>query len=379
MKNIFSYLILLLALVATGCASNVGAETTVDFGSQVADTTKGSLGIPRVNGHEQQTEISTIVGNTSTSMPVATSESIATTTVGKNVPTVDVVESSNTTTLNSIDGRPLSQGWIESVSLRKNLGLLENARVQEEYWLNNPNTLSSPMGAFCWAYHEIYRSMWRLLSFDILSSEIEWLMTKLDIKVTQVGEEGPDRNTAVLDILAEGDNQDTAPVGNIEGSDAQTNTIEPGQDRTIVGLEGNRLEGFQTIEPSQDRTDEELARLLFYSDEYIESYRIENRIAGDGTEWYDALRAVADPKVIEATRSGDGLPTLVRPFADRFFETVNQLAIDTRPATNDYYAGDSFDAFSEEIPLPSDLVGFLEEAKYSQDCKRALLTILDYE
>jgi len=356
MKNMVSYLILLLSLVATGCTSNVGAETTVDFGSQVVDTTNG-LRNSKVNGHEQQTESSAVAINTSTSMLVTTSVSITTTMVGNSVPTVDVVESSNTTTVNSIDGRPLSQAWIESDSLRNAIGLLEDARVQEEYWLNNPNTLSSPMGAFCWAFHEIYRSVWRLLRFDILSSEIEWLMTKLDITDTQVGEEGPDRNTAVLDILAEGDNQDTAPVGNVEGDDAQTNTIEPGQ----------------------DRTDEELARLLFYSDEYIEHYRIENRIAGDGTEWYDALRAVADPKVIGAIRSGDVLPTVVRPFADRFFERVNMLSVDTRPATDDYYAGDFYDAFSEEIPLPSDLIAFLEEAKYSQDCKRAHLTILDYK
>ena len=368
MKIIVPLFLILLALVTTGCSLNVGTETTVGFDSQATDTTGGPSSIPKVNGDEQQTESSAIASNTSTSVPVTDSESATTTMVGSSVPSVDgnilsgvnVVESTTTTTTtipNPINVRPLSQAWIESGSLRNAIGLLEDARVQEEYWLNNPNTLSSPMGAFCWAFHEIYRSVWRLLRFDILSSEIEWLMTKLDITVTQVGEEGPDRNTAVLDILAEGDNQDTAPVGNVEGGDTQTNTIEPGQ----------------------DRTDEELARLLFYSDEYIESYRIENRIAGNGTEWYDALRAVADPKVIEATRSGDGLPTLVRPFADRFFEAVNQLAIDTRPATDDYYVGDFYDVFSEEIPLPSDLVGFLEEAKYSQDCKRAHLTILDYE
>lgn len=360
------FLIIILALVTTGCSLNVGAETTLGFESQATDTTDGPSSIPKVNEDEQQTD-SAIASNTSTSVPVTDSEPATTTMVGSSFPSVDgnilsgvnVVESTTTTTTipNPIDARPLSQAWIESGSLRNAIGLLEDARVQEEYWLNNPNTLSNPMGAFCWAFHEIYRSVWRLLSFDILGSEIEWLMTKLDITVTQVGEEGVDRNTAVLNILAEGDNQDTAPVGNVEGGDAQTNTIEPGQ----------------------DRTDEELARLLFYSDEYIEHYRIENRIAGDGTEWYDALRAVADPKVIEATRSGDGLPTVVQPFADRFFERVNMLSVDARSATDDYYAGDFYDAFSEEIPLPSDLVAFLEEAKYSRDCKRAHLTILDYK
>lgn len=296
------------------------------------------------------------------SAPVTISESVTTTMAENSAPTVDdnidvnVVET--TTTISQPTGAsPFSQAWIESSSLSAPNGLLEDARVQEEYWLNNPNTLSSPMGAFCWAYHEIHRAVWRLLRFDTLGSEIQWLMTELGITVAQVGEEGPDRNTAVLDILSEGANQDTAPVGSVEGDDAQTNTIEPGQ----------------------DMTDEELARLLFYSDEYIETYRIENRIGGDGTEWYDALRAVADPIVVEATRSGDGLPTAVRPFADRFFETVNKLAVDTRPVTDDYYAADFFDAFSEEIPLPSDLVGFLEEAKYSQDCERAHLTILDYQ
>ena len=296
--------ILVLALVTTGCAPNVGVETTAVFDSQTADTTN-----------------------------IGGSESGASTT---------------TTTLNPVDDSPFSQAWNESVSLRNVNSLVEDARVEEEYWLNNPNTLSSPMGAFCWAYHEISRAVWRLLKFDVLGSEIEFLMDELDITVAQVGEAGPDRNTAVLDILA---------LGSVEGGDTQTDTTEPGQ----------------------DMTDEELARLLFYSDEYIESYRIENRIGGDGTEWYDALRAVADPQIIEATKSGAGLPTFVQPYADRFFETVNTLSVDTRPVTDDYYAADFFDAFSEEIPLPADLVAFLEEAKYSQDCKRAHLTILDYQ
>ena len=313
MKIIVSFcLILVLALVTTGCAPNVGVETTAVFDSQTADTTN-------VGGSESGV-------------------------------------STTTTTLNPVDDRPFSQAWIESSSLYEAHGLLEDTRIQEEYWLNNPNTLSSPMGAFCWAYHEIYRAVRRLLEFDTLASDIQWLMDELGITVAQVGEEGPDRNTAVLDILAEGPNQDTAPVDSVEGGDTQTDATEP-----------------------QDITDEELAMLLFYSDEYIGHYRIINRIGGDGTEWYDALRAVADPKIIEATRSGDGLPTVVQPYADRFFETVNTLSVDTRPVTDDYYAMDFFDAISEEIPLPADLVAFLEEAKYSQDCKRARLTILDYQ
>ena len=192
--------------------------------------------------------------------------------------------------------------------------------------------------------------------FDDLASHFQWLMDELDITVAQVGEAGPDRNTAVLDILSGVSNQDPAPVGSVEGGDTQTDTTEPGQ----------------------DMTDEKLARLLFYSDEDIEYYRIRNRIGGDGTEWYDALRAVADPKIIEATRSGAGLPTVVQPYADRFFETVNKLSVDTRPVTDDYYAADFIGAFDEEIPLPADLVAFLEEAKYSQDCKRLYLTALDY-
>ena len=267
----------------------------------------------------------------STSMPVTISDFATTTTLAS-----------------SVDTRPLSQAWMESGLLYDAYDLSEDARVQEEYWLKNPNTLSSPMGAFCWAYHEILRAVWRLVKFDDLAFHIQWLMEELDITVAQVGEEGPDRNTAVLDILA---------LGSVVGGDTQTDTTEPGQ----------------------DMTDEELARLLFYSDEYIDSYRIENRIGGDGTEWYDALRAVADPQIIESTRSGDGLPSVVQPYADRFFETVNKLSVDTRPVTDDHYAADFIGAFEEEIPLPSDLVAFMEEAKYSQDCKRVYLTALDYQ
>ena len=329
MKIIVSFcLILVLALVTTGCAPNVGVETTAVFDSQTADTTN-------VGGSES---------GVSTSAPVTISESATTTMVESGLPTADsIVESTTTTTLNPVDNRPFSQAWIESSSLYETFDLLEGARLQEEYWLNNPNTLSSPMGAFCWAYHEILRAVWRLLKFYVLSSEIELLMDELGITVAQVGEEGPDRNTAVLDI-AEGANQDTAPVDSVEGGDIQTGTTQPS-----------------------------------HSDEYIEYHRTQNRIGGDGTEWYDALRAVADPKIIEATRSGDGLPTVVQPYADHFFETVNKLSVDTRPVTDYYYYTDFYNAFSEEIPLSSDLVAFLEEAKYSQDCKRVHLAILDYQ
>lgn len=254
-----------------------------------------------------------------------------------------VAESSTTaliTTTTSLDIRSLSNSWLESISINDYDGSLEKDRLREEYWLNNPNSLSTPMGAFCWAYHEIRRAMWRLLTYATLVPHMEWVMDKLDITVAQVGEAGPSRNTALLDILAEGNDQYPAPD-------------------QIDSMEDTNL------------SDDELALIWFHSDHFIEHYRIENRIAGNGTEWYDAIRAVAKPEVITAIRAGDGLPAAVVPYADRFFKAVNRLAVDNRPAQDSDYEADVYSAFQLADPLPADIVAFYEEAKYSPDCKRA--------
>ena len=245
-----------------------------------------------------------------------------------------------TTTTTSLDARSLSNSWLESISINNYDGSLENDRLREEYWLNNPNSLSTPMGAYCWAYHEIRRAIWRLLTYTTLVPHMEWVMDKLDITVAQVGEAGPSRNTALLDILAEGSDQYPAPD--------QLDSIE-----------------------NTNLSDDELALIWFHSDHFIEHYRIENRIAGNGTEWYDAIRAVAKPEVITAIRAGDGLPAAVVPYADRFFKAVNRLAVDNRPARDSDYNADVYSAFQLPDPLPADVVAFYEEAKYSPDCKRA--------
>lgn len=249
-----------------------------------------------------------------------------------------VAESSTTTlitTTTSLNTRSLSKAWLESISISDYDGSLEHDRLQEDYWLSNPNSLSTPMGAFCWAYHEIGRAMWRLLTYATLVPHMEWVMDKLDITVAQVGEAGPSRNTAVLDILAEG-----------------------------------RIDQIGSID-STNLSDDELALIWFHSDQFIEHYRIENRIAGDGTEWYDAIRAVAKPEVIAATGAGDGLPATVVPYADRFFQSVNRLAVDNRPARDRDYNADAYSTLKLPDPLPADIIAFYEEAKYSPDCKRA--------
>lgn len=263
---------------------------------------------------------------------------------------IEINTTTTTSTTSVVSSRPYSEAWLDFSFLDGYDASLEYDRFREEYWLNNPNSLSTPMGAFCWAYHEINRALWRLLSYDILSTNMEWLMNKLDITVEQVGEMGPDRNTAILDILVERRDQDPLIVDIAEGRKGQMGFVTPG-----LHLD-----------------DDEMALMLFYSNYYIEQHRTENRIGGDGTEWYDAIRAVADPAIVEATRAGNGLPSAVVPYAERFFASVNNLAVDSRSATDDSYASDFFDTFSLE-ETPSDLVDFFEEAKYSPDCKRAPL------
>lgn len=180
--------------------------------------------------------------------------------------------------------------------------------------------------------------MWRSLIYVALVPQMELVMDKLDITVAQVGEAGPSRNTALLDILAEG-----------------------------------RVDQIGSID-STNLSDDELALIWFHSDQFIEHYRIENRIAGDGTEWYDAIRAVAKPEVIAATRAGDGLPVTVVPYADRFFKAVNRLAVDNRSAQDSDYNVDAYNTFKLPDPLPADIIDFYEEAAYSPDCKRAFFS-----
>ena len=345
-QNQFYYLFLGLALLVGSCYANVGAETTPDVDTQL---TEGTYGL----------ETLTVGGNTSISSLPSTGIDTTNTEVdgegffgGDSIVSTFMVAESSTTTLiittTSLNTRSLSKAWLESISISDYDGSLEHDRLQEDYWLSNPNSLSTPMGAFCWAYHEIGRAMWRLLTFATLVPHMEWVMDKLDITVAQVGEAGPSRNTALLDILAEGSDQNLAPVGNVEGG------VE-----SIDTLDGTNL------------SDDELALIWFHSDHFIEHYRIENRIAGNGTEWYNAIRAVAEPEVISAIRAGDGLPVAVVPYADRFFMDVNRLAVDNRSARDSDYNADAYSTLKLPDPLPADIIAFYEEAKYSPDCKRA--------
>lgn len=92
-----------------------------------------------------------------------------------------------------------------------------------------------------------------------------------------------------------------------------------------------------------------------------------HEFAGDGTAWQDAVRIIASPGMAVAFATGEGLPTEVQIYADALVAFAEEHV--GKPLDNSAesdvlgYAGFDFPGFD----------AFVEEAKYNQNCKRALI------
>ena len=218
--------------------------------------------------------------------------------------------------------------------------------IYRDYILNNPNDLSTPMGALCWAQHETERAIARYVTRDRVDSGIIPLYVDLlGLTDEQVGT--GEQSIEILRELLGDDNSEIGPVGNVDDNGDRSNSSGPADisedDITVSGESLERIKvGWKTmVEPLDD-------------------------IGGEGTEWRAIFQNVVKPEVLAATRAGSGLSAPLQKFAEELFATVGE-----------YLDGTKTDLL-EPNGLTYKLINwdkFVEEAKYSQDCKRAWLVI----
>lgn len=227
----------------------------------------------------------------------------------------ETVDSSSTSTT-----REYSPAWIESKDLqqRSYSDDLEDIQYSHEYIMTNPNDISTPMGALCWVYHELSRSVTMGNVRSMLDYySIPALMEEYGVTSEQVGPPGPEATASFIALVS---------------------------DRS--GLFGSKAV----------LTEDELAFVRMWHD-----------YAGDGTEWADAIRMVASFEMTAAFRAGDGLPEDVLVYADAL-----QAFARERIGVELDLSAESEDTIYEREGFPG-REAFMEAAKYHQDCERALI------
>ena len=320
MKNMVSYLILLLSLVATGCTSNVGTETPVDQDSPVDVIT--STSVPKVSTTETE--------------PTVISSMVTTAVVAK----------------------VLSPAWIEAKEINRRLStdaeeshveFLADSRFYNKYIRENTNSLSSSqMGALCWAVQELSRTHELYLN-KVYDEE----MAEGIIGLLGIVDENYD-NQESLDFLLDyltgditvDDDGNNGPVGVVD---------EDNSFKSDMSDLGNSIE-------DDEWTKEDI--LTIYRDPaIIDVLRVNQEGSGDGTEWPSAVRSVMRPEVRDAVRVGKGLSTDVQLYADALFKAVQDYIDSGQTEPSIFY---------EDL---SGFHDFVEAAKYSPDCKRLSIAL----
>ena len=310
-------MLVVFAIVAAGCGAPIIAETTAGSVKQPVETTSSAetqaSRVERGAGSVQDSPENTVASTTT--MPLLTLE--------------------------------YSPAWIEyqALEIYDEDGSLDNTKAINNYMSSNPNDISTPMGALCWAVHELTRSS-MIASMRVLLDDylIPYLMEEYGITSEQIGNPGPEATEAFLNLVSE----NSESVSSIDiRTDGQA--VVPGENEGIepVGYTGE-AEGGR------------------YED-YLEYLRLEHKFAGDGAEWSGAVQAVASPEMTAAFRAGEGLPLDVQVYADALVTFAKERVgreFDTSAKSDDYYFG--------ELSFPG-LAPFMQAAKYHQDCKRAAI------
>ena len=243
-----------------------------------------------------------------------------------------------------VDNRKLSPAWIEYQTLIQRLDSdeLEHIKYVNEYSMTNPNDISTPMGALCWAYHELSRSVTMGDARSTLDNYmVPALMGEYGVTGEQIGPAGPEATGAFISLLTGSDGL----VGYTD-TEGESQTALPGTDGEAwtVGFTGAGI------------TDDELEFLRTWHD-----------FAGNGTEWANAVRVVSSPEISAAFRVGKGLSKDVQVYADALQSFAKQ-----RVGAELDLSAESEDTLYERVGFPG-REAFIEAAKYHQDCKRAAL------
>ena len=233
----------------------------------------------------------------------------------------DPVSDTTTTSMTVASERPESPAWIEHKNLIEGYRTsvtgedpfgLEHERLVIDYHSNNPNDVSTPVGALCWAHHELNRALvLRLIREAVDYWFILGAMERFEITREEVG-------------------------------------VDPGPAATkiVIGL----------LKSQDDH------RGIEHFDDLIDVLGVYDEFGGDGTEIATALDAVAAPEIwaiVQATRGMKVLPSAAQDYADSLFALVAKQAAlevptldsDTQSMLDGYYI-------------------FREVAKYHPDCRR---------
>ncbi len=304
--------LIVFAIVAAGCGAPITAETTAVSVEQPVETTSAETRASMVEG-----EIDPVQGSP---------ENTATT----------------TTTMPTLKYSP---AWVEYQEIKSYVGdnSLESRRIINDYLSSNPNEVSTPMGALCWALHELSRSFVMVTMRWIIDDNwVPFLVEEYGISSEQIGSPGPEATEAFLDLVSE----------------------EPG----LLDLLDDRTSGRVLLPDESGNTGpvRSTGRADVADDGSFWDWLILNHeFAGDGNAWSNAIRAVASPEMAAAFRAGEGLPPDVQVYADALATFAKErVGRDFDPSA------DSDDLSFEYNSVPG-FASFMGPAKYHQDCKRA--------
>ena len=255
--------------------------------------------------------------------PTTGTPSTATTVTGSTLAKSTSVASSTTTEAT----RQLSPAWVGSQAQDARVrdlsfdevGIVQ-ARLAADYALSNPNQWTTPMGSLCWANFELNRA-----------ADMAYDRETLDHALIPV----------VIQQLGIGDQ---VPSG-----------LGPATTRAVIAI----LEGYATTTTTAGATTS--PGVGFASSEFIAMLRLLDYGGGDGTEWLDALDAVAGVEWAAAVRAGDGLPADVLSYADGLAANAREQLSSSQPEISGYIFGPHVDGYR----------AFVEMAKYDQNCLRS--------
>lgn len=277
-------------------------------------------------------------GSTINSSGASTTTAVSHTTAGSSSPT------------SSTQARTSSQAWIEAQTRAAESekpvtvdgqGLAELTEYFN-YFRTNPNDWSTPMGALCWANHELRRTLHM--------RRARW---QLDYRVIP-----PSLSTAGIDP------EQLLP------QPADTYWGQFGPAATEAALEALTR---ATQHPPAETFPEITDPAALFATGYVrmidvEFLRLHHEYAGSGTEWLDAIDAAAGTSWNNAARSGDELPAAVQVYADALAYLAWEQATNFAPYLTNRILG--------TLPGYED---FIQAAKYDPNCKRAGLAEADRE
>ena len=247
--------------------------------------------------------------------------------------------SANSTTTSTTVLR-LSPAWIEAqpfLDLEVFPDTAEMRRAADRYRMN-PNQWSTPMGALCWGSFELIRGAALLFSREFLDTVvIPELVEELGLGEDLLNSGlGPVTSKRVIDTV---ESLISAPPTSMNDSSPSTTAVASTTSTTSVRAYSN-IDG-----------------------EFVEFLRVLDYAGGTGTEWLDALDAVAGEEWAAAVRAGDGLPEGILRYADSLAASAREHAGRGEP---------DFVLLLEELgeQPDDDYWAFVGLAKYDQNCLR---------